>query len=301
MFSHLGSSSPSYCLFGVDFSSSPTRRKPITVAKGRLASLRGQPAVCLESLLKIPSLESFKEWLNTRGPWLAAFDFPFALPLEFLRINGWPHASWQAHIEHFAQLTRPEMVVHFKAFCDARPVGEKFAHRACDRLSGSSPSMKWVNPPVAYMLHAGAPRLLAAGVHIPMLNAGDTSRIALEAYPGYFARTVVGRNSYKSDDRAKQNVERLEQRKRIVAAIEDGRNNLSLAGQFDATLREQCLEDASGDTLDACICLMQAAWGWQRREANFGLPLQTDALEGWIVSVPQEVNLEMNLEVNPAP
>ena len=40
--------------------------------------------------------------------------------------------------------------------------------------------MKWVNPPVAWMLHAGVPRLIAAGVHIPVLNDGDLARVALE-------------------------------------------------------------------------------------------------------------------------
>jgi Protein of unknown function (DUF429) len=275
-----------FTLYGVDFSSSPTRRKPITVAKGRLASLSGQPAVCLESLINIATLDEFGGWLKSAGPWLAAFDFPFALPREFLQAVAWPHASWKAHIEHFSTLSRPTMVKHFKAFCAARPVGGKFAHRACDLLSGSSPSMKWVNPPVAYMLHAGATRLLAAGVHVPMLHEGDRSRIALEGYPGFFARAITGRNSYKSDDITKQNNERLQQRELIVKAIEDGRNNLSLAGKFETALREQCLRDASGDTLDACICLMQAAWGWQRKEVNFGLPLKADSVEGWIVSVP---------------
>ncbi len=37
--------------------------------------------------------------------------------------------------------------------------------------------MKWVNPPVAYMLHAGVPRLLRAGVHLPGLHAGDETRV----------------------------------------------------------------------------------------------------------------------------
>ena len=45
-------------------------------------------------------------------------------------------------------------------------LGHKFAHRATDRWAGSSPSMKWVNPPVAYMLHAGVPLLIDAGVAI---------------------------------------------------------------------------------------------------------------------------------------
>ena len=52
--------------------------------------------------------------------------------------------------------------------------------------------MKWVNPPVVLMLHAGAPRLLAANVTLPGLHRGDPSRIALEAYPGMLARAGDG-------------------------------------------------------------------------------------------------------------
>jgi hypothetical protein len=273
-------------LFGVDFSSTPTRKKPITVANGRLAQWRGQQALCVESVTPLFTLEEFSEWLEQAGPWVAGFDFPFALPREFLETARWPHATWAEHIAHIDTLTRPEMVQAFKAFCDARPVGGKFAHRACDVLSGSSPSMKWVNPPVAYMLHAGATRLLKAGVHVPTLHEGDVTRVALEAYPGFFARTIAGRSSYKSDDVHKQDEARRNMREAIVNAMEDGRNALNLAAKFDPTVRKHCLADASGDTLDACICLIQTAWAYQRYDSSFGLPKNTDLVEGWIVSVP---------------
>jgi len=49
------------------------------------------------------------------------------------------------------------------------------------------------------------------------------------------------------------------------------------------------VEDASADSLDAVLCLMQAAWAAQRREqgdALCGLPAQLDPLEGWIVTAP---------------
>ena len=64
--------------------------------------------------------------------------------------------------------------------------------------------MKWVNPPVAYMLHAGVPPLIAAGVHLPGHHDGDAARVALEGYPGLLARELIGRRSYKSDERARQ-------------------------------------------------------------------------------------------------
>jgi hypothetical protein len=81
--------------------------------------------------------------------------------------------------------------------------------------------MKWVNPPVAYMLHAGAPLLLQAGVSIPKVVQGDKNRIALEAYPGMVARSIT-KASYKNDTPAMQTPERKAARKEIVRAIEQG-------------------------------------------------------------------------------
>ena len=188
---------------------------------------------------------------------------------------------------HYAAMSRAEIRATFKAFCAARPVGAKFAHRACDIPAGASPSMKWVNPPVAWMLHAGVPRLIAAGLHIPGLDEGDRQRVALEAYPGFVARQIVGRASYKSDDAAKQTPARRGERTRIVAALEecvlDGLPRLVLP----AALRRAAIADASGDTQDAMLCALQAAWGHARRRRNYGLPADLDSLEGWIVGVPR--------------
>ena len=166
-------------LVGVDFSSAPTHRKPITVARGVLHGAR----VSLQRVDALPTLSAFEALLREPGPWLGAFDFPFGLPRELVASLGWPR-TWRALMRHYAALTRPQIRDTFAAFCAARPAGAKFAHRACDAPAGSSPSMKWVNPPVAYMLHAGAPRLLDAGLHLPALSDGDMTRIALEGYPG---------------------------------------------------------------------------------------------------------------------
>lgn len=143
--------------------------------------------------------------------------------------------------------------------------------------------MKWVNPPVVLMLHAGAPRLLAAGVTLPGLHAGDPSRIALEAYPGMLARLLAGRTSYKSDDARKNDQARRATREAITAALESGGQKFSITVSFADGLRQACVDDFSGDTLDAVLCAVQAAWGWRRRERNYGLPASVDQLEGWIV------------------
>jgi hypothetical protein len=47
------------------------------------------------------------------------------------------------------------------------------------------------------------------------------------------------------------------------------------------------IDDASGDSLDAALCMVQAAWGQAQHVAGhplYGLPPQMDPLEGWIVS-----------------
>ncbi len=262
---------------GVDFTSRPTSAKPVTVALGRLEGA----AVVLERVEAHAHYDGFAAWLRTPGRWVAAFDFPFGLPRELVEALGWP-VDWRALMQYYAGLTRPEIRSAFAAFCTSRPVGGKFAHRACDAPAGSSSPMKWVNPPVAYMLHAGVTLLLDAGVHIPHLHAGDTSRVALEGYPGLLARELIGRCSYKSDTRALQTAERRHARMEIVAALEAGQTRLALTLRLDAAQRAELVEDASADRLDAVLCMLQAAWSIGR--AGYGLPADCDPLEGWIVS-----------------
>jgi hypothetical protein len=270
-------------LLGCDFSSSPTRRKPIVLAWGRCQGAR----VHLERLQRCDSLTEWGQVMAQEAEWVGGFDLPFGLPRALVAHLNWPQ-TWRACMDHYASLDRAQIRATFKAFCDARPVGQKFAHRATDGPAGSSPSMKWVNPPVAFMLHAGVPVLIQAGVHFPGLHAGDTRRVALEAYPGLLARAVLGGRSYKSDDRAKQTPERLIARKDLIHTMEMGQA-LEMRLVLSHAQRDALVQDASGDSLDAVLCLMQAAWAAQRRaqgDALCGLPAQLDPLEGWIVTAP---------------
>jgi hypothetical protein len=266
-------------LYGIDFSSSPSPRKPIVVARGQ----RVGAVVQLQELLRLPSLATFEDWLRTPGPWVGVFDLPFGLPQALVESLGWPQA-WPELMRHYASLSREQVRDTFRAYCDARPAGAKFAHRACDLVAGSSPSMKWVNPPVAFMLHAGVPRLMAAGVHLPTLMAGDESRVALEGYPGLLAREVLGRRSYKADDAARQTPERLMARKDLLEALELGRTRLGLRLKLSHAQRDALVAEASADALDATACLMQAGWAEQRAGEGWGLPAGAPPLEGWIVS-----------------
>ncbi len=278
---------PRVTLLGCDFTSAPSRRKPITLAVGQLD--RGR--VCLSGVELFDQFDTWQAHLGreSTAPWVCGFDLPFGLPRELVTHLGWP-TDWRPCMQHYGQLSRDAVRTAFAAFCNARPVGGKFAHRATDGPAGSSSSMKWVNPPVAFMLHAGVPRLIEAGVHLPGLHSGDTQRVALEAYPGLLARSVLGQRSYKSDDKAKQTPERLIARKDLLTALEGGLAPLlqgaGLRLKLSHAQRDSLVDDASGDSLDAVLCMLQAAWAQAQHEAGhacYGLP-PFDPLEGWIVT-----------------
>lgn len=272
-------------LLGCDFTSAPSRRKPITLARGRVD--RGR--VLLDGLDTFDSLEAWAARLAELPAWVGGFDLPFGLPRELVQTLGWP-TDWAACMAHYAALDRDTIREAFAAFCDARPVGGKFAHRATDGPAGSSPSMKWVNPPVAFMMHAGVPRLIAANATLPGLRQGDPARVALEAYPGLLARSVLGNTSYKSDDKARQTPERLIARRTLLNALENGLAPLlqgaGLRLRLSHAQRDALADDPSGDRLDAVLCLLQAAWAQHQHRSGhprWGLP-ECDPLEGWIVS-----------------
>lgn len=267
-------------IIGVDFTSSPRKAKPITVAHGRIDG----DALRIERLGTHPDWASYEHWLAQPGEWVGAFDFPFGLSRELVEHLGWPQ-EWAALVRHCAQLDRASLRATFKAFCDARPAGNKFAHRVTDGPAGSSPSMKWVNPPVAYMFHEGARRLLEAGVTVYGLHAGDPRRIALEGYPGLIARAVT-RASYKSDERSKQTSARREARALILGALREGRHPLGVRLQLAPDLAESLLDDPTADLLDAVLCAVAAAWA--ARRPRYGMPEWMDPVEGWTAAAPHD-------------
>lgn len=291
-------------VLGCDFSSSPSARKQIVVASGRLSS----------GVLKLHAVERFRtldDWQSrlASGPWVGAFDLPFGLPRELVQAQGWP-LDWETSVRCFASQSRADLRIRLKAFCDARPVGAKFAHRQTDGPAGSSPSMKWVNPPVAWMLHAGVPRLLEVGAVFPAHQQepprqslpcgtgikgeatqghhGQPDRVTLEGYPALLARELLGgRVSYKSDDPVRQTPSHLLLRKDMLTALELGKTRLGSRLKLSPAQAEAIAADGTGDSLDAVLCMVQAAWAMQQQQAghpNWGLPDGIDPLEGWILS-----------------
>jgi hypothetical protein len=265
--------------YGVDFTCAPRRAKPITVASGRLQ--RG--LLEIDGLEKLESFGAFEAFLARPGPWIGGFDFPFSLPRELVRDLRWPE-QWPALVAHCARMTRLELRAALDAYRGSRQPGSKYAHRATDLPAGSSSPMKLVNPPVALMFHEGARRLAAAEIHIPGLFDRASSKVALEAYPGLLARKQLGiRASYKSDARSEHTSARKAVRRNILQALRSGQP-LQIRVRLHTKLEKQLIADGSGDLLDAVVCAAQAAWGWTRRAANYGLPRDSPSGEGWIVT-----------------
>jgi len=264
-------------IYGVDFTCAPRRAKPITAAVGRLTG----GTLRIERVEQLRSFAEFEALLARPGPWTGGFDFPFSLPRELVRDLGWP-AAWPALIAHCAAMSRLELRAALDAYRAARPAGGKYAHRATDTPAGSSSPMKLVNPPVALMFHEGAPRLLAAGVHLPALTNGDTRRVALEAYPGLLVRKQLGiRDSYKSDTRSEQTPGRRAARRKVMQALKAGKP-LGIKLRVGNALEKLIVADGAADLLDAAICAVQGAWAATR--PGYGIPTSAPAGEGWIIS-----------------
>lgn len=265
-------------LLGVDFTSAPSRSKPITVARGRLAG----GVLRFEGLDEIPRMDGFEGLLAQPGPWLGAFDFPFGLPRAFVDALSLGTDIEQVSAElHRRCPARMDFRSLVDAWGGSRPAGQRLVHRRADL---ALPGLRSTSPlqtryvPVGFMFYEGLSRLVRAGVTLPRQRAGDPARVAVEAYPGLLAHELVGARSYKNHDGA----DRLIARKDILEALEQGRTRLALRVKLSHAQRDHLVDDPSGDRLDALLCLVQAAWASQR--CACGLPEDTDPVEGWIAT-----------------
>jgi len=267
-------------ILGIDFSSAPKRDKPIVVAHCENHAFH----LLITNFSEFRDWPAFELWLSRPDAWVAGFDFPFGLPRRYVDQCGFGQ-SWTELVTSYPSQGKEEFAARaMAAFMAAQVPQDK--HRQTDLSSGShSPLKTKTNPPVGLMFYEGAWRLHKCDVSIPRLRETESGKIALEAYPGLLARRL-GIRLYKNDTSA-SSADRIAARKSIISELQRPSANTQLwipkPVKTSSLIVEKMLH-SSGDWLDAVLCAVQAAWGYERRSEGYGLPQNTDPVEGWIVS-----------------
>ena len=88
-------------VYGIDFTSRPSRSKAITCAKCQLDGDR----LVVDYLQRLESLDAFGAFLDSPGPWIAGIDFPFGQPRRLVENLNWP-GSWAGYVAYVAGLSR---------------------------------------------------------------------------------------------------------------------------------------------------------------------------------------------------
>jgi hypothetical protein len=260
-------------LLGVDFTSAPSRKKPITAQWGVLSG----DTFCLTQAQTFPDFAGFEQLLTTPGPWLAALDFPFALPVDLLQALGWPSNDWPSFAGFISRFSKAEFEAALLAFQAQQPPGQKHRFRLTDRVTRSSSPMKLHYPPVGKMLFTGVPRLWRAGVSVlPNAPNPTETRRVVEGYPALIARRFTPK-PYKADS-GPPDPHKQEARQAIVAGVLSS----VFAEEFGFQVAEEgwsgLLAPENADALDAALCCLQAAW-----VARAQCPFPPEATwEGWI-------------------
>jgi hypothetical protein len=268
-------------VIGIDFTSRPSRGKPLTCMHG---SLEGHVLhIDPDRFERWQTFREFEEALRRPGPWIAGIDFPFGQSRTFIENIGWPR-DWSGYVNHAHSLGREGFRDKLDGYRATRRYGDKEHRRVTDIAAKSISPQKLYGVPVGLMFYEGAFRLLQSGVTIPMLQSGDPERVVVEAYPGVLARQLIGRDSYKNDDVKKQTEPLRVKRHAILNQILDGRIEASHGLRVASSKNLKHLaEDPTGDQLDSLLCAIQAAWAWNMRQQNHGAPACADTLlEGYI-------------------
>ena len=77
-------------IFGIDFTSRPRRRKPITC----IECLLDGSHLRVNNLQEWEGFHEFEGALRKPGPWIAGIDLPFGQPRRFIETIDWPD-TWQ--------------------------------------------------------------------------------------------------------------------------------------------------------------------------------------------------------------
>jgi hypothetical protein len=291
-------------IYGLDFTSNPSKSKRLTLAHCELDDDR-LTVISLESLNTDTDGDFSKviAWLNGKDSykknWIAGIDFPFSLPVaavehfHWLGINNtqnWEsiltnvYAScptltqFQDKIESWKRKNKTNNLVKVHS-----------VKRQTDQLAGSTVSTPLKvrdNPPVGSMFYAGAKLLQQSGASVYPVRVNDDKRRIVEAYPALVVNRLVGMRKYKDAAGAAKKQLAVATRCDICAQLDDcSFYGVKVSFQNDKD-RQGCVEDPAGDKLDSVLCAVQAAWSATHSNGlpEFTIPPLREIvlLEGWI-------------------
>ena len=267
-------------IYGLDFTSAPSQRKPLVAIDCEL----NENVLYVKSAEEMTSFEEFEMFLKSGGPWVCGMDFPFGQPKALTKALRWP-ASWEGYVGVVSRLSKEEFEGTIKGYMSGRPKGGKYHYRLADRRSGSSSAMMLFRVPVGKMFYRGAPRLLNSDVSVEPCRPTGSGRVAVEAYPAVVVRRFLGKRSYKSDERKKQTPLQEAARKELVAGLRSDalKEAYGFAVEMDGSWRERFVREPAADALDSLLCAVQAAWAYTKRDEGWGVPEECDRDEGWIL------------------
>ncbi len=264
-------------IYGIDFTSAPSKSKPIALAEAELLG----STLHIRDLHRFYDFDSWMKFLQRSPEWIAGVDFPLGQPRKLIENLQWG-SSWQAYVSRVAQMSKPEFVSTLDQYRQNRTAGDREHLRHTDKLTGAISPMKVYGVPVGKMFFEGAPRMLTAGFNILPCHPTDDLRKVIEVYPALIARHLLAKTSYKSDTKQKQTANLERSRQDLITQLRSPNfiESYKLTLEMSNDLALACVSDASGDTLDAMLAAIQAAWA--SRQPNWSIPDDCDRLEGWI-------------------
>ena len=259
---------------GIDFTSRPRCGKPITSQHCRL---EGDMLRALAARL-LASFADFEAALVRPGPWIAGIDFPFGQARRFCDDVGWSSA-WKDYVGYVERLGKAGFEAVLDEYRRTQPKGEKEHLRRTDVFAGAKSPQKF---------HPGRQNVLPRCSEAPQgrRHGSATARRRPCTCRG---RGVPGRPLAYRDARFIQERDQAEAdaapacgAAKILEALTSG----ALANRYGMTVMADdpdLVDDPTGDTLDALLCAVQAAWAWRNRCQLFRGPgAGIDSREGWI-------------------
>lgn len=266
-------------VYGIDFTSAPGHRKPITCADCTLEN----GFLHFDDIKYMETFDQFDEFLTNGTKWIAGMDFPFGQPRKLICDLEWP-LSWKDYVGVIDKMGKLKFEETIKEYRQQKPKGKKHHLRETDKKANSCSPMMLYGVPVGKMFFQGAPRLLNSGVSILPCHKNGSQRIVVEAYPKLVAKKLIIKPQYKNDTKKKQTSQLRDTRQEIVKKLKS--DCIKSFYGFDVAFKEdfaaKMIHDPTGDYLDAFLCAIQAGWAYENRERGYGIPEEFE-LEGWIV------------------